>query len=546
MSGKFESLITIGAIVVVAASSAVSLWSGAGLAWPYAALAGVVLTALMIPLALRSRGGGAISAGKMKNIEAKLDMLGRRVVALEQKIVAVDDKMIHYSRSTVRAVASELDAVGAVMRDLAEAVAMHDAELFAPKPPDGAPVDGKTANGKTANGKTANGKNTSSQAATGKNGTSPGRETPAEAGPDASSWVSAETVLSRGRKPEFAVPDIPLPVSDLIRRAVASVQQGSEPPADGKPSSLADAASAPDDLAAVADAIKADAVELMLQAVVVLPQRRVKLYEMQTRVRTSAGRMLDHAAVTAIAADLGLSQRLDAYVLAHAVKVARHLLQRNRDVPVIFNGTRRAFSDPQVFQQVSAAVSGDEALAGRILFRVAHPVFRDAAGRERESLDALQSIGVRFVLDESPDFSVDTRALAMRGTRYIRISADVLMAAAEGRIPVEIHPADLAGFMSRHGVSLIVDGVRTETIALELQEFGTALAQGEALAPARTVRLDVLDGSVEPAGQVVAASEEKPAPAGDASRDATPEPEAAEEPRPRGAPLRAFLRRTSA
>ena len=132
MSGRFEPFIITGAVVVVAASTAVSLWSGAGLAWHYAALAGIVLAAFMIPLALRGKGSGI--GARSRTLEAKLDKLGRRVHALEQKLVDVDDKMVHYSRSTVRAVASELDAVGAVMRDLAEAVAVHDAELFAPKP----------------------------------------------------------------------------------------------------------------------------------------------------------------------------------------------------------------------------------------------------------------------------------------------------------------------------------------------------------------------------------------------------------------------------
>src|SRR4051794_25812367 len=96
VSGKFELFITTGAIVVVAASTAVILWSGAGLAWHYAAIAGLLISALMIPLALRGRGGAA-SSGRVKNLEAKLDTLGRRLQTLEQKLVEVDEKMVHYS-----------------------------------------------------------------------------------------------------------------------------------------------------------------------------------------------------------------------------------------------------------------------------------------------------------------------------------------------------------------------------------------------------------------------------------------------------------------
>lgn len=481
MSLRVEPFVIVGAVVTVAVSVAVTLWAGAGLAWSYAALTALLVTAMMIPLALRSseRGPPAPAPGAILRVESGLASLSRRLSEVEQRLIDLDKRMMDVSRSTVRAVASELDTVGSVMRDLAEAVAMHDAELFAPRQAPSA---------------------------------APGTARPAAVSP-------AER---------------PAPVS-AVRTA--------------EPESGPAARFTTEEVDAVARAIQSGQVELMLQAIVTLPQRRVRLYEAQARVRTPSGVQLEATTVSAIADLLGRSRELDRFVLHHLMRVARHLAQRNRDVPVVFRAGTTTLLDAGIFRQLSQTIADDPGFASRILFEVPMATFRDAGAIEREALEALEGLGIRFVLDSVPDLVIEARSLAQRGVRYVRVAAETLLGAVSGAVRAEIHPADLAGYLARHGMSLVVEGVETEAVSVELFEFDIPLGIGPLYAPPRTVRMDVLDEPAPEAGEPPAKEAARPAPEERASRapgpgdrgDASPPPAT----QARGTPLRAFLKRTS-
>ncbi|MFO1147642.1 MAG: EAL domain-containing protein [Alsobacter sp.] len=498
------------AVAMVAACVGVALWA-AGVPWTYAAGGALLATVSVIPLVRRlRRRGRARQAPDADRFESEIARLNARIKELEAKIAVVDQRVVEIGRSTARAVASELVTVGSVMRDLAETVAMHDAELFAARAADLSPPP-----------------------------ESPRREEHAE-GPPAAPRDPAQM---RGGLPQD-VPPASWPAS----------------PEGGTPVAVA-----PEDREAVERALREGAVEVMLQAVVTLPQRRVRLYEAQARVRRSAGEALEGVRVERAAQAAGLARELDRFVLPHVIRVARHLAARGRDVPVVFRVGPTALLDAALFRMLAAAIARDSGLANHILFEVPLATFRHAEALELEALEALEGLGVRFVLDRVPDLVLEAHSLARRGVRFVKISAAVIIAAGQGKVPAEIHPADLAGYLARHGVSLVAAEVEDEATAVEVFEFDVPLGIGAAYAPPRAVRLDVLDDSAPPAppappdaGAPVSVEPKavpaqapsgpgvslRPAPAGEgpavAATRAAQEPE-----RARGAPLRAFLRRTS-
>jgi cyclic-di-GMP phosphodiesterase, flagellum assembly factor TipF len=445
VSLRLEHLFVVGAVITVALSMALTLWAGAGLPWAYAALVALLVTALIIPLALRSQDGGSrrSSPELQHKLEANLAGLSRRLQEVERRLVELDHRMVDVSRTTVRAVATELDTVGSVMRDLAEAVALHDAELFAPR-----------------------------------SGRDAAFRDPA-APPSASSPAAGNAPAAQARP------------------AVAGESAAAKPGPAPSDAGSTPARATLDEVDAIAGAVRSEQAELMLQAIVTLPQRRVRLYEAQTRVRLPTGFFADSKRVMAVAEGEGLSRELDHFVLRHAMRVARHLASRNRDVPVVFRGSSSVLLDGGLFRLLGEAVASDPAFASRILFQLPLAMFRDADALEREALDALDQLGIRFVLDQVPDLVLEARSLAARGVRYIRVGAETLLGAAAGEVRAEIHPADLAGYLARHGLTLVVEGVASEQVSVELFEFDVPLGVGPLYAPPRSVRMDVLDEAAQ-------------------------------------------------
>jgi hypothetical protein len=87
----------------------------------------------------------------------------------------------------------------------------------------------------------------------------------------------------------------------------------------------------------------------------------------------------------------------------------------------------------------------------------------------------------------------------------VRIGANVILAAAadgqglSGPGLGDIHPADLAEFLQRRGIDLLVCDVASEQVVLDLLDFGASLAVGPLFGPSRPVRPEVLEPkAVEP------------------------------------------------
>ena len=64
-------------------------------------------------------------------VETGWRIVARRLIDLENRVSTIDAEVRENHASAIGAVSDELEAVGGVIRELAEAVALHDAELFA-------------------------------------------------------------------------------------------------------------------------------------------------------------------------------------------------------------------------------------------------------------------------------------------------------------------------------------------------------------------------------------------------------------------------------
>ncbi|WP_210208616.1 EAL domain-containing protein, partial [Rhodoplanes roseus] len=275
-------------------------------------------------------------------------------------------------------------------------------------------------------------------------------------------------------------------------------------------------------LGIVRDALDAGRVELLLQPIVMLPQRKVRYYEAVARLRTADGGVVMPADFLPVAEAGGLIARLDNAMLFRAVQVVRRLLGKNRDIGLFCNVSAATLVDPEFFPQFNEFADANKALAPSFVFEFRQDAYRSFGPMENESLAALTERGFRFSLDHVGDMRLEPRDLADRGFRFVKVPASLLLS-RHAAPATDIHPADLSGLLGRYGIELIAERIETESTVVDLLDYDLKYGQGFLFSPPRPVRPEVLQGGAERPADLAGAFDGKPsAPAPGAAASAAP------------------------
>jgi cyclic-di-GMP phosphodiesterase TipF (flagellum assembly factor) len=244
-------------------------------------------------------------------------------------------------------------------------------------------------------------------------------------------------------------------------------------------------------IATIAAAIEANRVDLHLQPIVSLPQRKVRFYEALTRLRAEDGELLLPADFLIYADSGGLMPRIDNMALFRCVQVARRLAAKNREIGLFCNVSGSTLHDPEFFPQLSDFMQANRALAPALVLEFSQSTLRQMGPLEHESLAALADLGFRFSLDRLLDLRVEPRELADRGFRFVKASATLLLNRA-GSAAMDIHPADFSDLLGRFGIDLIADRIESEGMVVDLLDYDVRFGQGFLFSPPRPVRGEVL------------------------------------------------------
>ena len=182
-------------------------------------------------------------------------------------------------------------------------------------------------------------------------------------------------------------------------------------------------------IAAVKSAIEENRLDIYLQPMVTLPQRKVRYYEAVTRLRDDKDQVLVAEDFIATAESAGLIGRIDHAVMLRCVQVLRRLMVRNKDVGVFCNVSAATLGNPTTFAQCLDFLEANRALAPSFVLEFKQSTFRALGPNETEHLAALAQRGYRFSIDNVTDLRIEPRELADRGVRFIKVPAALAVAA---------------------------------------------------------------------------------------------------------------------
>jgi cyclic-di-GMP phosphodiesterase TipF (flagellum assembly factor) len=241
----------------------------------------------------------------------------------------------------------------------------------------------------------------------------------------------------------------------------------------------------------VAAAIDANRIDLYLQPIVTLPQRKVRYYEALSRLRTEQGDVVPAVEFIDVAESAGLMPKLDNLLMFRCVQVMRRLQMKNRDVGLFCNLSAKTLMDATYFKQFFDFMDANRVLGPSMLLEFTHAAYRAFGPLEHEALASLAERGYRFSLDHVADLRLEPKELADRGFRFVKVPAKMLLSRITGASS-DIHPADLADLLARSGIDLIAERVESENMVVDLLDYDVRYGQGFLFSAPRPVRAEAL------------------------------------------------------
>ena len=265
----------------------------------------------------------------------------------------------------------------------------------------------------------------------------------------------------------------------------------------------------------IREAVDSNRIDLFLQPIVTLPQRKVRYYEAVARLRAGDGDPLMAADFLPHAEAGGLMPKIDNLMMFRCVQVVRRLLAKNREIGLFCNLSSSTLVDAETFPQFSEFMEANKAIAPALVFEFTQSALRAMGPIENESLAALRERGYRFSLDNVTDLRIEPRDIAERGFRFVKVQSGLLLNRS-GVTLSDIHPQDFSGLLSRHGIELIAAKIESEASVVDLLDYDVKFGQGFLFSPPRPVRPEVMQG-IGDRNDVVVRDTPEPAAAGGAS-----------------------------
>ena len=259
-------------------------------------------------------------------------------------------------------------------------------------------------------------------------------------------------------------------------------------------------------LQTVRDALADNRVDLYLQPVVSLPQRRTAYYESYSRLRDGSGRIMMPAEYLPAAEPAGLISAVDNLLLFRCVQIVRRLAKQDRKVGIFCNISLATLKDESFFPQFLDFLQENKDLAGALIFELGQAAFDERGSVEARNMAKLADLGYRFSLDKVTNLQIDLIDLARADVKFMKVAAPVLaeqLIEMDGALIMkgkkDLDAADFAAFARRYGVEIIAEKIEQERQVIGVLELDVRYGQGHLFGEPRAIREQVLAETAPPA-----------------------------------------------
>lgn len=256
----------------------------------------------------------------------------------------------------------------------------------------------------------------------------------------------------------------------------------------------------------VRDALKDGRVDLHLQPIVSLPNRRVTFYEGFTRLRRPDGSHITPADFLDAARRANLMGIIDNFMLFRCVQIVRRLAERDRRVGVFCNISSISLEDPTFFPMFLEFMMENRDLSGSVIFEIRADRFEQRSPAMRANMDKLTALGFRFSIDHVTGLDLDLPRLQAAGVRFVKVNGGQLvdqLRDPNGPRPLtalnrKLASNEVGAAFSRYGIMLIAEKMEDEASVVEILEFEIPFGQGHVFSAPRPIKSSLMEDTAPP------------------------------------------------
>lgn len=244
--------------------------------------------------------------------------------------------------------------------------------------------------------------------------------------------------------------------------------------------------------AAIADR----AIDIYLQPIISLADRKARFYEIFPHVLNGAQAPIATQEAVAAASRIGLRVEFDGVMLSRVAEILNRLIERGKARPFFVRLSRGSLGDPAILKLFVEMMRTSRPLTDFLVFELSLADHGSLSPIEIESLDSLGQLGFRFALAEIDTLELTGAALHASHVAFLKVRTAVI---EDTIAQVGDGFAAVLADQRKAGVEIVLEGIEGDDSLLLARRWQIALGQGDLFSEPRPLRTDMLRGSASSA-----------------------------------------------
>ncbi len=231
-------------------------------------------------------------------------------------------------------------------------------------------------------------------------------------------------------------------------------------------------------------AITEGRLDVVMQPIVSLPQRKTLFFECFSRIRTKDGTVLEPSDYIPVVARTGLIPEIDDSLLFRCVRLARQNYRRNRGIGFFCNLSTSSLRNPRFVSEFFPFLTENKPLSKFLFLEFKQDDFAQLDQNDSHRLTQLASMGFRYSIDHISRLDISPALLYRHHIKFLKAPIDLLLE----------NPEETRQFkteLNRRGIDLIADRIEKEEDLIRLLDQSIDYGQGFLFGPPRPSRENI-------------------------------------------------------